>query len=349
MFVDKHRPNTLDRLDFHRDVTDKLKKLVEVKDFPHLLVYGPSGAGKKTRIMAFLREVFGSAVEKVKIEHRSFKTPSNHNVEITMVSSSHHIELNPSDAGIYDRVVVQEVIKEIAANQPLDSQGFKVVILQEVDRMSRDAQAGLRRTMEKYMGVCRLILVCNSTSKVIEPVRSRCLPLRIPAPTEPEIVDVLKKIAKKEAITLPDELAERLATQSERNLRRAILSFEATKAKQYPFQPDTKVEQTDWEAFISLIVKEILEEQSPKTLQSVRNKLYELLAHCIPPELILRSLTCELLRKVDSSVKAELAEAAAMYEHRMQQGTKPIYHLEAFVAKFMSIYRRFLTTAFAGL
>ncbi len=181
-----------------------------------------------------------------------------------MVTSAHHVELNPSDAGIYDRLVVQEVIKEIAANQPLDAGGFKVVLLQEVDRMTREAQAGLRRTMEKYMSACRLVLCCTSTSKVIEPVRSRCLPVRVPAPSEAEVVDVLRKIAKKEGIVLPDELALRLAAGADRNVRRAVLSFEATRARQYPFPVDCVVEPPDWQVFISAIAKDVLEDQSPK-------------------------------------------------------------------------------------
>lgn len=65
LWVDKHRPKTLDALDFHKDVSERLKGMVKRGDFPHLLVYGPSGAGKKTRILALLREAFGSAVEKV--------------------------------------------------------------------------------------------------------------------------------------------------------------------------------------------------------------------------------------------------------------------------------------------
>ena len=113
------------------------------------------GAGKKTRVMALLREMYGTSVERIKLEHRTLKTPSNKTIEVTTLGSNYHIECNPSDAGNNDRFVVQEVIKEIASHGVLhgssnqSSKGFKVVVLTEADRLSKQAQASLRRTMEK--------------------------------------------------------------------------------------------------------------------------------------------------------------------------------------------------------
>jgi replication factor C subunit 3/5 len=111
---------------------------------------------------------------------------------------SDHIMLSPGDAGNNDRFIMQDIIKEMASNRNIaaitgggekkaSGAQFKTVVLMEVDRLSRQAQAALRRTMEKYASSCRLILCCNSQSKVIEPVRSRCLGIRVGAPTEDEV------------------------------------------------------------------------------------------------------------------------------------------------------------------
>jgi replication factor C subunit 3/5 len=89
-----------------------------------MLFYGPTGAGKKTRIMALLREIFGSGVERVKLDHRTFKTPTGRAVEMTTVSSTYHIEINPGDAGIYDRFVVQDLIKEMAQYNPVSGMNY---------------------------------------------------------------------------------------------------------------------------------------------------------------------------------------------------------------------------------
>ena len=130
------------------------------------------------------------------------------------VASNYHIEVNPNDAGIYDRIVIQELIKTIAQAQQLDISGqrdFKgnmhislhilyllkpflhiVIVLTEVDKLTKDAQHALRRTMEKYKATCRLILIANSTSKIIAPLRSRCLGIRVPAPSPSDVTEVLQ-------------------------------------------------------------------------------------------------------------------------------------------------------------
>lgn len=196
LWVDKYRPKELSALDYHVQQAGELKNLVEHSDFPHLLIYGPSGAGKKTRIMCILKELFGPGVERLKMETITVTTPSNKKVEIMTVNSNYHIEINPSDVGIYDRVVVMDLIKNIAQTQQIGMTGnqrdFKVVLLTEVDNLTKDAQHALRRTMEKYSANCRLILCATSLSPVIPAIQSRCLPIRVAAPSVSEIASILQ-------------------------------------------------------------------------------------------------------------------------------------------------------------
>eukprot|EP00605_Chrysophyceae_sp_TOSAG23-4_P001758 GSChrysophyteH1.ASY1.ANO1.1946.1 assembled CDS len=314
LWVDKYRPKSLSKLSLHNDVTGKLTALARSEELPHLLFYGPPGAGKKTRVMALLKEIFGSGVEKVKLEQREFKPNPSKKIEITMVGSNHHIECNASDAGNNDRFVIQEVIKEIAQHSSLSSdtsenapnaRSFKVVVLTEVDKLTRQAQAGLRRTMEKYSANCRIIMICNSPSKVIDPVR---------------------------------------------NVRRALLMMEAAKVQGgNQLRTDEQVQLPDWEIYISKIAREIISEQSPTKLLQIRDMLYELLTNCIPPETIFSTLVRELTKSTDDVLKHEIAHWAAYYEHRLQQGSKDIFHLEAFVAKFMAVYKKWSVELFADM
>jgi len=194
--------------------------------------------------------------------------------------------------------------------------------------------------MEKYVSTCRLLLICTNPSKVIAPIRSRCMCLRVAAPTHDEICTVLGSIAQKEGLKLPAGLAMRIAAASERNLRRAILTLEACKVAQYPFTDNQPLQQPDWLAYIDAVALDVLHEQSPRQLLKVRGRLYELISSCIPPDLIFQQLTIALLKRCPKPVQHEALHHAAIYEHRLQAGEKAVFHLEAFLARFMSVYKK---------
>ena len=145
LLVDRFHPQSADQLDFNKEQTINLERMIVEGDFPHLLFYGPPGSGKKTRVMLLLRAAFGPSVEKVLIsyyfsfyntlllkhhllfprqivvESRTLKKgTSTATFEITLLTSPHHIEVSPSDAGNSDRFVVMELIKEIAEFRPMD-------------------------------------------------------------------------------------------------------------------------------------------------------------------------------------------------------------------------------------
>jgi replication factor C subunit 3/5 len=243
-----------------------------------------------------------------------------------------------------------------------------VIVIHEADQMGTEAQNALRRTMERYSRSCRLILCATSACRLIPAIRSRCFQLRVPLPQRAELIGALQQVAQAEQLVLPGELAERIADASEGNARKAILMLEAARAKQFPLVAEQPVDKADWEEFIATIATEITQEQTPKRcvtahpasdyaeavnsrrrarLQDARMKVYELLAHCIPPDVILKKLCGELLRKIDFQLQYEVVNWAAFYEHRVHQGTKPIYHIEAFMARFMSLYNKFLLESFA--
>jgi len=248
-------------------------------------------------------------------------------------------------------VVVQELIKNVASMDQIDTgcqRKFKVVVLSEVDKLTKDAQHALRRTMEKYMATCRIILVTNSTSKVIPAIQSRCLAVRVPAPTHQEIAKILTNIAGKEDCTLPMKLAERIAEKSGRNLRRAILMAEGCKVQQPVMSAGQQIQELDWEIYLRETASLIVQEQTPRRLLEVRGRMYELLSHCIPPEIIFVGLLKELIRNSDGELKNEVTHWAAFFEHRLNKGSKAIYHLEAFVAKFMSLHMKFMEEALSG-
>lgn len=125
-------------------------------------------------------------------------------------------------------------------------------MLNEVDRLSREAQQALRRTMEKYSAGCRLVMTCANVSKVMEPVRSRCLCVRVAAPSNEAVQEQLQAVAKREGAALPPALAARIAAASGRDLRRALLALEVCRVQANPLRDDTPVQPADWEAYVAV-------------------------------------------------------------------------------------------------
>ncbi|WFD08199.1 alanine transaminase [Malassezia vespertilionis] len=355
LYVDKYRPKALSELQYHPELTEQLDALAASDDFPHVLFYGPTGAGKKTRIACLLKQLYGPGALKLKVDQRVFLNPSKRKIEVNLISSNYHIEITPrhvlaltltsSDAGAYDRLIIQDILKEIAQTQQVDQNAarkFKIIVINEADSLSRDAQAALRRTMEKYMGNLRLILCANSTSRIIAPIRSRCLLLRVGAPSDADMSRVLRSVAKREKFHLGDDTALQVTQNAGGNMRKALLVLETLRVQSPDLSGPVSIAQPDWQTYCERTADMILSEQTPARLLAVRGRLYELLVHAIPASLIFQTLTDYLVKRVDDALRASIVEKAAYYELRSATGNKPIFHLEAFVVQVMYLQKSLL-------
>ena len=268
LWIEKYQPKKIDNLEYNISVGKQLIELLEGDDFPHLLFYGTSGAGKRTLSHCLLRELFGSRVEKMKGEVREFEKGKSSKVECTVISSPFHIEVTPSEAGNNDKIVIQKLIKEIAGSHLVTSDAqrkFKVVIINEVDYLTKDAQAGLRRTMEKYMGNCRILMNCQCISKVIEPLKSRCFLVRVAAPSYDEMERMCKKIATHESSTVSKDKIKEVILKSKRNMRRAIMMLQTVIVN----EERGSVPVPQYELYLQEIANDIVKEQSPKQLKDI--------------------------------------------------------------------------------
>jgi replication factor C subunit 3/5 len=124
---------------------------------------------------------------------------------------------------------------------------------------------------------------------------------------------------------------------------------EAMRVQNQRLTPDQPIQEADWEIYLRETANMIVEQQSPRRLLDVRARIYELLTHCIPAHIIIKGLLQELVVNCDGQLKAEVTAMAASYEHRLQLGNKAIFHIEAFIAKFMSIYKRFLDEGISAM
>lgn len=170
----------------HFGICERLARLVGSGDVPHILLHGPWRSGNDAIATFVLSEIYGTSICTTRMEKKVFVVRSKHTVEIDVSSSKYHLEVDPSEAGVYDQYVLQDVIKEIAQTSSLTGNmgarvKFRTIVIRNADAMSKQAQSSLRMTMEKYTVSCRLILLCRGHSNVIGPIRSRCLNVRVPA------------------------------------------------------------------------------------------------------------------------------------------------------------------------
>ena len=350
LWVDKYRPKTLKALNHSDDLTHFLDSLShQPRDLPHLLLYGPNGAGKKTRCMALLAAIFGQGVYRLKIDVRQFVTPSNRKLELNVVSSPYHLEITPSDMGNNDRIVIQELLKEVAQMEQVDFQDskdglahrYKCVVINEADSLTRDAQAALRRTMEKYSKNIRLIMVCDSMSSIISPIKSRCLLVRCPAPSSQDIVKILSEVATDEKVELESGvILSNISKECNGNLRTALLMLESMALNnEMHIKNTTPLIKPDWKVVIIKMAGKIQRERSVGCLVECRSILYDLLSHCIPAKVILQELLTVLVNSetISDMHKINIVNTFSIFDERLSLGNKAIYHLEGCIAKVMCI------------
>ncbi|MCD6571678.1 MAG: replication factor C small subunit [Thermoplasmata archaeon] len=196
MWIEKYRPKTLDEVVGQKEIVERLKAYVNTKNIPHLIFAGPAGTGKTTCALAIARELYKENWQQ------NFK------------------EFNASDErGIG---VVRGKIKDFARTAPIGDAQYKIIFLDEADALTPDAQAALRRTMEKYTNICRFILSVNYSSKIIEPIQSRCAVFRFKPINEEDAKNYLKKIAEKEGLEITEDAFETILYIANGDLRKAI-------------------------------------------------------------------------------------------------------------------------------
>jgi len=154
---------------------------------------------------------------------------------------------------------------------------------------------------------------------------------------------VLKHVAAKQRFKIPnDDIAKEIAEDSNGNLRKALLVFEALKMQSPSLDGPLTIAKPDWETYCYKVADMIIKDQSPSQVMEIRAKLYELLSHCIPATVILKTVADKVIEKVDDTIKADIIHWAAIYEVRLRVGNKKIFHLEAWIVKVMCLYKHFV-------
>lgn len=318
LWAEKYRPRTLSEMVDQKEIVERLKKFVEEKNMPHLLFAGPPGTGKTTAAHCLAHDLFGE-------NYRQYM-----------------LELNASDERGID--VIRSKVKEFARTRVATNIPFKIVLLDEADNMTADAQQALRRLMEMYTATTRFILIANYPSKIIEPIQSRCAVFRFtPLPKE-ELIGRLKWICGKEKVEYEEDALEAIYDVSEGDMRRAINVLQAAAAL-------GKVTVESVYKVVGLAhpreIRQMLQLALAGNFNDARDKMRELMINYGLSGIdIIKQIHREIFSqemKIPDEYKLIIADLAGEIQFRLTEGADDEIQLNAFLARLAFIGRKLRT------
>ena len=311
-WVEKYRPQTLDDIVGQKQIINRLEKYAGEQSMPNLMFTGPAGVGKTTTALALVKSILGEYWRQ------------------------NFLELNASDARGIE--TVRNNIKNFCRLKPVGAP-FRIIFLDEVDNMTKDAQHALRREMEMYTKTASFILSCNYSSKIIDPIQSRCAIFRFAPIKGEDIADRLKFICSNENLEYDDKGIETIVYFAEGDMRKAVNVLQAASS--------------EGETISEEAVYDVVSKAKPQDIGNMINKA--LMGDFMSARNILREtmvlqgtsgedMVAQIYQdvskrvvegKMDSDIYIGLIEAIADCDFRIREGANPRIQLEALLTKFI--------------
>jgi len=311
IWTEKYRPSNFEDVFGQDEIVKRVKNLVGSINIPHMLFSGPAGIGKSTLAIIVAKELFKEFWKE------------------------NYLELNASDARGID--VIRQEVKNFARTKSLGSVPFKIIFLDEADALTKEAQHALRRTMENYTGTCRFVLSCNYSSKIIDPIQSRCVVFRFKLLEKKDVAKVILKIAEKEGLKIDDRAIQVLYEGSEGDCRRAINLLQAS----------ASISPIITEEIINILlssakpkdIRVVLDYALAGDFEKAREKLLDvMLKESISGTDVIKAIQKEVWNlDVEPHIKVKLTEKTGEIEFRLVEGSDEFVQLQALLASFVLV------------
>jgi replication factor C small subunit len=306
----KYQPKTLKDINGHDTIRGILIKMVENNNIPHILAIGPAGNGKSTTTRALIRDLYG---ENWKSNHVIFDSSTDRGID-----------------------VVRNNIREITRYKPVDAE-FKIIVLEEFDEMTKQAQFALREIILKFQSICRFVLIANDISKIIHPIVDRCQVLRFAPLTMDNIANHMKLIVKEENIDIKPSQILTIAGLSQGSMRAGVNCLQSCATQDHI--TDDLIRTLLGAKFDDIRAKKILQAVYDGDQSVVESEVFSLVyKDGFTPEEIMHGILDVLMAKNDPKLLKQIT-LLAEYDFRMSQGQNKLLQLRVGLARLSSMKR----------
>ena len=309
IWTEKFRPKSFEELVGQDEIVKRVKNLTNSMNIPHLMFAGPAGTGKSSLALIIVKDLFGENWKE------------------------NYLELNASDERGID--VVRQKVKDFARTKSLSKIPFKVIFLDEADALTKEAQQALRRTMENYTGTCRFILSCNYSSKILDPIQSRCAIFRFKLLEKKDVERIIRRIAESENLELQGEIISALYEAGEGDARRVVNLLQSTASISPKITPE--LINTVTSAAKPSDIKIVLEYALSGDFENAREKLLDImLKESISGQDVIKAIQKEIWNlNIEPELKVKLTEKTGEIEFRLVEGSDEFIQLESLLASFV--------------
>jgi replication factor C subunit 3/5 len=329
--------------EFEKIISNLERGIWKYANFQHLVVYGRPGSGKDFLINKLLEKIYGKKNIELNDVEYLINGYGNSKTKVNIKQSKFHIVIEPNSNG-FDKYLIQEIIQNYAKTEILNilkyKRLFKIVIINKIDNLSNTAQASLRRTMENYADTCKFIFICDQLSKMIEPLRSRCIEIRVPLPNNVQIINTLLHISQMENINLSENDLYYIIKNCNQKIHNAIWLLELKKnGCIYVNNKNENINQ-----IVEMIVNK--KNYNAKKIYGVLKKSREIFYKLSITNIPTNEIISQIMRKLilcfnDINVKSNIIEITSIFELRKSQGTRHIECFEAYLIRLIYLFSNY--------